>query len=202
MKQIAKMDNKDNQELIPVKVTFETLPQLLEERLITVAEAGKFLNLSETDIKFAEVYLTEFGGDGLAAVENVYNLDLKNRTQYTQARQIADRLLSNPDIITLITAQLNRKGLNDTQVDKVLLSLVLQSDDKKVQLAAVREYNDLTGRLKRIEDQQTKKVFDYSLLTNEELLQLIQLLEKCVVNSSTSNMKSVYTPDLEIEDKL
>ncbi|MCC6288187.1 MAG: hypothetical protein IT249_09910 [Chitinophagaceae bacterium] len=65
----------------------------------------------------------------------------------------------------------------------------------------VKEYNELTGRLKRIEDQQTKKVFDYSLLTNEELLQLIQLLEKCVVNSSMSSMKSVYTSDLEIEDK-
>lgn len=193
-----KMDNSKN-ELVKVKVTFENLPSLLEERTITIQEAGKFLNLSDADIKFCEVYLTEFNGDGLEAAANVYGLDLQNRTQYTQARQLSNRLLSNPDVITLITAQLNRKGLNDSQVDKVLLSLVLQSADKKTQLHAIREYNELTGRLKRIEEQYTKKVFDYSLLTNDELLQLIQILEKATVNSTTG-LRTIKAPDLEIED--
>lgn len=79
-----------------------------------------FSTYQRLDIKFAEVYLTEFNGDGLEAAANVYNLDLNNRGQYTQARQLSNRLLSNSDIITLITAQLNRKGLNDNQIDKVL----------------------------------------------------------------------------------
>ena len=77
--------------------------------------------------------------------------------------------------------------------------MVLQSSDKKVQLHAIREYNELTGRLKRIKHQQTKKVFDYSLLTNEELLTLLQILEKCTVGSSTG-LKSLKMTNLEIND--
>lgn len=56
------------------------------------------------------------------------------------------RLLKMPDIQQLITELLNEM-LKDDVVDSQLAKVILQDDDRKEKIAAIREYNKLRGRI-------------------------------------------------------
>jgi hypothetical protein len=55
--------------------------------------------------------------------------------------------LSNVKVCARINEQLTSEGLNDQNVDKQLLFLITQHDDKNAKTQAIREYNKLKARI-------------------------------------------------------
>ena len=181
-----------------VKITRENLQKNLSEGLISIEQAGAFLELDQQQIEFAKRYLREYNGDGMQCVADVYGFDLRVRQQYIRARSICERLLSDSNIVLLFTSQLQTSGLSDSVSDKVLLSLMLQSDDKKVQMQAVNSYNELTNRYKRIEEEKNKEVFDFSKLTDQQLFNLVELLELARIGGTESEIKTIEISTNEV----
>ncbi|MGN6439087.1 MAG: hypothetical protein ACTHMM_21265 [Agriterribacter sp.] len=173
----------DEYKPLPENLTKERLAELLRTGETTIENVGKALNLRKEEIRFSELYYEEFAGDGLSTVADVYGFNLNIKRQREQAKSVANRLLGNPDILLLINAQVSAKGLNDEHVDSVLSGLISQKQDLKVAITGVKLYNDITNRAKRIEDEAKKNVFDYSRLSDDKLIMLIQLLEEARINN-------------------
>jgi hypothetical protein len=89
----------------------------------------------------------EFLGNGVDSYAEAYNVDKKNKNWYKTACQSASRLLSNVNICARINELLTADGLNDQNVDKQLLFLINQHDDKNAKIQALREYNKLKARI-------------------------------------------------------
>lgn len=168
---------------LPDNLTKERISEMLRAGETTLQHVGEALGLSAEEIRFCELYYDEFAGDGMSTVADVYNFNLAVRRQAAQARAVANRLLGNPDILLLINAQLSAKALNDTHVDSVLAGLISQKQDLKVAVTGVKIYNEVTNRQKRMEEAAAKNVFDYTRLTEQELLTLVALLEKARVDN-------------------
>jgi len=162
---------------LPENLTKERLTEMLRNGETTIQHVGEALKLQPEEIRFTELYFEEFAGDGLSTVADVYGLNLSIKRQRERAKAIANRLLGNPDILLLINAQLSAKSLNDEHVDSVLAGLINQKQDLKVAVTGVKLYNEITNRQKRIEDEGKKNVYDFSRLTDEQLIALIELLE-------------------------
>lgn len=99
--------------------------------------------------KFANLYATdkEFFGNGVQSYIEAYDPDTSKSTWYKTACISASQLLSNIRVCTRITQLLEEGGLNDQHVDKQLLFIITQFDDKSTKLAAIREYNKLKQRI-------------------------------------------------------
>lgn len=101
--------------------------------------------------RFIVKYLTEeFFGNGRDAYIDAYGMDKKRKGVYNTAAVGASRLLTNPIILARINYLLeNELGLNDAFVDRELAFLITQKADHKTKLGAIKEYNQLKGRIKR-----------------------------------------------------
>lgn len=122
----------------------------------------KKLKLRDTDVKkplsnsrhelFCQIYTSEseFFGNGTHSYAQAYDKDVKERKDASACAISANALLKNPMILQRINYLLNSQvGFNDVNTDKQLAFLIMQSADLRVKLAAIREYNQLKGRIKR-----------------------------------------------------
>lgn len=98
---------------------------------------------------FCQLYASdrEFFGNGTQTYIEAYDIDLGKPNAYKVAQAAASRLLSNVKVCTRINELLEEGGLNDGFVDKQLVFLLTQHDDKGSKLGAIREYNKLKQRV-------------------------------------------------------
>lgn len=98
---------------------------------------------------FCQLYATdtEFFGNGVQAYLEVYDIDREKPNWYKTACAATSQLLSNIKVCHRINDLLSEWGLNDQHVDKQLLFLITQHDDKGNKLWAIREYNKLKQRI-------------------------------------------------------
>jgi hypothetical protein len=99
--------------------------------------------------KFCQLYASdrEFFGNGVESYMEAYEPDKTDPNWYKTASANASRLLTNAKIVRRINDLLTADGLNDANVDKQLLFLVNQHDDKTNKIGAIREYNKLKQRI-------------------------------------------------------
>ncbi|MFZ2882225.1 MAG: hypothetical protein WA019_04070 [Candidatus Moraniibacteriota bacterium] len=99
--------------------------------------------------RFCQLYSSdrEFFGNGVESYLECYDIDRSKPNWYKTACAAASRLLSNVKVYTRINELLESEGLNDSFVDKQLLFLISQQDDKTNKVAAIREYNKLKQRI-------------------------------------------------------
>lgn len=91
-------------------------------------------------------YYTEQGMSGTAAYGKAYGIDITSRLKYMSAAANASRLLKKDKIVARINQLLTLDGFSAENADKQLTYLMNQHEDKKVKLAALKEYNALTKR--------------------------------------------------------
>lgn len=101
--------------------------------------------------RFCKLYASdrEFFGNGVETYMEVYG-DKYTKSKpnwYKAAQASASRLLSNVIICKRISDYLTLDGFNDNFVDKQLLSVITQYDDKSAKVQAIREYNKLKQRI-------------------------------------------------------
>ena len=107
--------------------------------------------LSKKQLYFCELYAThwEFFGNWVQSYIEAYKPDKTKKNWYNSARSTVSEILTNPNICAKINELLEAKGLNDEFVDKQLLFLITQHDEKSVKLWAIKEYNTLKARLEK-----------------------------------------------------
>lgn len=84
-------------------------------------------------------------------------------TDYDTAKVAACLFLKKPHINRRILDLLDINWFNDYTVDKALLSLILQDNEKNVKLWAIKEYNSLKARL---EKSRQKALNDWDISTD------------------------------------
>lgn len=104
--------------------------------------------LNERQIAFCNFYVSEeFLGNGVQSYIHAYNIDPNDPKSYNSAKHSASLLLDNVNVCKLINSLLDDAGLNDQFVDKRLLFLISQNEDKGTSLGAIKEYNKMKGRI-------------------------------------------------------
>lgn len=104
--------------------------------------------LNSNQLLFCQYYVSEeYFGNGVKSYCKAYNIDVTDIQKYNNARFKASDLLSLPHISEHINKLLDDAGLNDNFVDKRLLFLMSQNEDKSTSLGAIREYNKLRNRI-------------------------------------------------------
>lgn len=101
--------------------------------------------------QFCRLYALEgrFFGNWAACYEEVYDIDKSKANWYKTVCAAASRLLSNVKVFNRINELLDENGLNDVFVDKQLLYLLSQHDDKSSKLWAIKEYNKVKWRIQQ-----------------------------------------------------
>jgi hypothetical protein len=103
--------------------------------------------LNEKQKLFCKLFVSkEFFGNGTLSYCEAYDKDPEDVKEYSSARHSASLLLDNVNISKHINNLLEDGGLNDAHVDKRMLFLINQNEDKSTALAAIKEYNKIKGR--------------------------------------------------------
>lgn len=99
--------------------------------------------------RFCQLYATseEFFANGVRAYAKAYGINIKKTSNYNVARTQASILLTNPNVLKRIDELIELDGFNDTYADKQLAKLIMQDADLSVKRAALRDYNQLKGRI-------------------------------------------------------
>lgn len=114
-----------------------------------------YMRLRLRQQKFVDLYTTDVDcfGDGAGSYSIAYGCSRM------MAKSSAHKLLCDSRIIAAINYKLAMSGFSDENVDRQHLFLVNQFADLKTKLAAVKHYNELTGRVvKRSEQKHTHEV--------------------------------------------
>lgn len=154
--------------------------ELLENGNATIHEIGKQLSLTTKQIDFAKYYTeaTEQFGNGVRAAGKAYNLNPDDKNQRNRCSVYSSNNLKHHGILTLIDILLSADGLNDSYVDKQLLFLISQHSDLKVKGLAIKEYNALKNRTKKMIEINNVRTYDFTNLSKEELAVLIALADR------------------------
>ncbi len=105
---------------------------------------------SETELTpkqelFCQAYVSEdFFCNGVKAYMLAFG---KDEDKYNSAKVEASKLLTNPNVLKRIDDLIGDLALNDQFVDKQLAKMILQEEDKKVKVQAIKEYNNLRARI-------------------------------------------------------
>lgn len=147
---------------------------------MTAFEVGRELKLNDRQIMFAQYYSTseEFFFQGAKAYAKAYGYDYNDRNQRNAINVGSNSNLKHSTILTFIQILLDGEGLNDSFVDKQILSVITQSADLKAKMLAIREYNTITGRNKRLLEVTVNNTYNYAALSPQELATMIQLHDK------------------------
>ncbi len=106
------------------------------------------LGLNEKQLLFCNLFVSkDFFGNGTLAYCEAYGFDPEDVKQYNTARHSASHLLNNHNVSQHINNMLEDSGLNDNHIDKRLLFLINQNEDKSTSLGAIKEYNKMKGRI-------------------------------------------------------
>lgn len=97
---------------------------------------------------FCNLYASdkEFFGNGVASYVEAYNKDLRKKGTYASSRTMAYKLLTKADILARIR-EIMDIYINDEVVDKELAFVIKQNAELSAKVAAIREYNQLKGRI-------------------------------------------------------
>lgn len=97
---------------------------------------------------FCQLYASdkEFFGNGLQSYMEAYDVE---PAKWKSALASASRLLTNVSVLKRVNELLELNGLNAPYVDKQLEFLVTQHADFKTKLGAIKEFNQLNGRIKQ-----------------------------------------------------
>ena len=131
-------------------------------------KTNKWLNQRQEE--FCRLYVTsdrELFWNWVQCYIEVYKPDQTKKNRYKTACQSASQILSNIDVIGRINELLEDWWLSDENVDKQLLFLISQFEDKNTKLWAIREYNKLRQRI--IDRSETKLIFDVKGKSLKEL---------------------------------
>lgn len=127
-----------------------------------MAKKNEETGLNEKQLLFCQLFLSEdFFGNGTLAYCKAYGFDPTDVKQYNTARHNASHLLAKNNVSQHINNMLEEGGLNDNHIDKRLLFLINQNEDKSTALAAIREYNKLKQRI--TDKLEVKGEFDITL---------------------------------------
>ncbi len=98
---------------------------------------------------FCQIYSSDGScfGNWVDSYMEVYDIDQEKPNWYKTACTNASRLLSNAKVYNRINELLEEQWLNDWFVDKQLLFLISQHDEKVTKLWAIKEYNKLKARI-------------------------------------------------------
>lgn len=138
---------------------------------MSIVEGGKTdegLNMEQE--MFCQLFVSsdkEMFGNGVNSYVEAYPIDKTQKNWYKTACACASRLLSNAKIIKRINDLLESWGLNDENIDKQLLRLIAQYEDKGTKLAAIKEYNRLKARI--LEKAQDINVYNFTGKDPKEL---------------------------------
>lgn len=132
--------------------------------------------------RFCQLYASdeEFFWNWVQAYIEVYKPDQSKKNRYKTACASVSRMLSNVKLCNRINELLEEKGLNDEFVDKQLLFLITQHDEKSVKLWAIKEYNTLKAR---IEKGRQKALNEWAITT--DAIQNVQVTIKTLNSSWT-----------------
>jgi hypothetical protein len=112
------------------------------------------------------------------AYAKAYSIDIEKPSQYNVAKSCGSRLLTNVNFRRLWDKVLQEHGFNDQVADVQLLDLMTNPGiDPKVRRAAIKDYNELRGRVVTKFDHTTKgEKLDnpYANLTTEQLRPLAE----------------------------
>ena len=130
--------------------------------------------LSAKQEAFCQLYCTDvdFFGNWTRAYLKAYDLDPQSKKDYNNAMASSSRLLRNVKIIDRIDALMEEGGLNDQYVDKQLLFLIRQHEDKGSKLRAIAEYNKLKQRITEKKEIEVRN--PYQEMSTEELLEELE----------------------------
>jgi len=104
--------------------------------------------LTDKQLLFCLYYVSEETfGNGVRSYCKAYGVNYDDAKQQGQARHSASILLDNVNISKHINNLLDGAGLNDSFIDKRLLFLISQNEDKGTALQAIKEYNKLKNRI-------------------------------------------------------
>lgn len=109
--------------------------------------------LTEKQLVFCQLYaMSEIRGNGVMCYAKAYNVDLTQQGGYNTAKAGASENLTKHYILDYIRSLYEGNDLNDTVVDNELAFVIKQSADFGSKVAAIKEYNQLKGRIvKKIE---------------------------------------------------
>ena len=129
-------------------------------------------NLNPKQERFCKLYASnkEFYGNGVESYAEAYGLNIKNPKTYKVAQVSASHQLSKVIICNRINELLEEQGLNDQFVDKQLMLLISQHEDKNVKLGGIKEYNKLKRRI-------TEKI-EATIKTKLTITEILDELEK------------------------
>ena len=111
--------------------------------------------LTPRQLKFIELYCSDFLGNWVQAYLEVYDIDKTKPWWYKTACASASRLLSNAKVYKKINQMLEEAWLNDNFVDKQMLFLISQHSDLWVKARMIEAYNKLKQRF--VEKSEEKK---------------------------------------------
>ena len=118
--------------------------------------------LTEKQLLFCNLFVSkDFFGNGTLSYCEAYGLNPDDQKQYNSARHSASHLLAKANISQHINNMLEDSGLNDNHIDKRLLFLINQNEDKGTALGAIKEYNKLKQRI--IEKLELKGSFNITM---------------------------------------
>jgi len=137
--------------------------------------------LNQEQEAFCQLYTSwdkEFFGNWVQSYIEAYWPDTTAANRYKTACSRASQLLSNVKVIARINELLEEEWLNDTNVDKQLLFLISQFEDKNTKLAAIKEYNKLKKRIEDKKDPSLQITIDYNELKDKTPQELEELRKK------------------------
>lgn len=119
-------------------------------------------NLTLRQKKFCQLYALdiELMGNGALTYAEVYDIDRTKKWWYNVVCAAASRLLRSVKTCDYINSLLEEQWLNDQFMDKQLLYLATQHDDKVNKMSAIREYNRLKGRWLKENKSSTDQLVD------------------------------------------
>lgn len=119
----------------------------MRELILQRDRKGK-LALNPKQRKFCECYARDPQNmaNGMKCYQAAYGKH-NPANEYQNDRQLASNLLKNSNVVVYINELLETDGLNDTFVDKQLLFLLSQQEDRNIKLGSIKEYNKLKSRI-------------------------------------------------------
>lgn len=104
--------------------------------------------LNKEQYKFCQLYAYGANrGNGVLCYGEAYNKDLSEPGVYASCRVGAHRLLTDNNILTYIRDLYETYDLSDVVVDNELAFVIKQNADFGSKVAAIKEYNQLKGRI-------------------------------------------------------
>lgn len=112
-----------------------------------IAEDHEY-KLNEEQDMFCRLYAYGSNrGNGVQCYAEAYSIDLSERGAYNSARANSSRLLTNDNILSYIRSLYEESDLSHTVVDNELAFVIKQNADFRSKVAAIKEYNQLSGRI-------------------------------------------------------